>query len=133
MTKLVRCLRFHVVFHMVLVLGLELGQLGFLIGGQDLYHFGHDAGVLDLHFDHGLGMLRGEGASLGFVEGTGGLKCAHISFVLVHLLHQRFECRFFFVPDSLDLGLLIAGQVEIAATITAALMVRMRIRVDFIG
>jgi len=81
---------------MVLVLGLELGQLGFLIGGQDLYHFGHDAGVAGPPLRHGLGMLRGEGASLGFVEGTGGLESVHIGMVLVHLLHQRFESRLLF-------------------------------------
>jgi hypothetical protein len=97
---------------MLLMLGLELSQLGFLIGGQDLHHFGLDAGVLDLDFDHGLSMLRSEGASLGFVEGAGALEGEHISVVLVHLLHQRFEARLLFFPDGLDLGLLIGGQIE---------------------
>jgi hypothetical protein len=101
-----------VFLHVLLMLGLELSKLRFLIGRQDLDHFGLNAGVLDFDFDHGLSMLRGEGASFGFVERTAGLEGEHISVVLVHLLHQRFEGRLLFFPDCLDLGLLIAGQIE---------------------
>src|SRR5260370_34310218 len=103
----------HVFLHVLLMLGLELSQFGFLIGGQNLHHFGLDAGVLDFAFDHGLSMLRSERASFGFVERTAGLEGEHISVVLVHLLHQRFEGRLLFFPDCLDLGLLIAGQIEV--------------------
>ena len=44
----------HVFLHACRLLGLEVGKLGFLIGGQHLHHFGLDAGVLHLEFDHGL-------------------------------------------------------------------------------
>ena len=105
---------FHV-SHVRLVLGLDLSKLGLLIGGEDLHHFRLDAGVLDLDFDHGLRVLRGEGASLDFIERTAGLKRAHSRVVLVHLLHQRLESGLLFLPNGLDLGLLIAGEIESAS------------------
>ena len=57
--------RRHVIFHARLVLGLKLGKLGFLIGGQNLHHFRLDAGVLYLEFNLCLCLLRGKGAGLG--------------------------------------------------------------------
>jgi hypothetical protein len=102
-----------VVFHAGLVLGLELLILCFLIGGEDLEHLGLDAGVLDLEFDHGLGILGGQSAGLSFVEGAAGLKRFHGLMVLAHLLHEGLESRFFFGPDGLDLILLGAGEVEL--------------------
>jgi hypothetical protein len=99
--------------HAGLVIGLDLSQLGFLIGGQNLHDFGLDAGVFDLEFDQGLRILCGEGARLSFVEWTAGLKSFHGAVVLAHLLHQRLQGWFFFFPDGLDLAVLIAGQIEL--------------------
>lgn len=95
--------------HTRLMTSFELSQFGFLIGGQNLHDLGLDASVRDLKFDHGLRVLRGEGAGLAFVEGTAGFEGSHSSMVLLHLLHQRLHAGLFFFPDRLDLVMLIAG------------------------
>ena len=142
--------------HFRLTIRLDLRQFGFLIGGENLHDLRLNAGVLNLELDHSLRILRGERARLGFVERTTGLQCLHGIVVLAHLLHQRLDGWFLFFKDRLDLGVLIAGQIQLlkhvvevavgSAKTVMALRKRgchcqqyggadgeMRVRVNFIG
>ena len=99
--------------HVRLVLGLKLRELRLLICSEELHNFGLDALVLDLHFDHGWSILGGQGAGLRFVKWACIFQSAHRGMVLVHLLLQRLQRGFFFLPDCLDLSLLVARQIEV--------------------
>ena len=69
--------------------------------------------MLDLELDHGLRVLRGESGNLGFVEWAGCFQSLHGLVILSHLLHQRLQGWLLLLKDGLDLGVLIAGQVEL--------------------
>jgi len=66
-----------VLTHVRFVTGLQLRQLGLLVGRQNLHNLGPDASVRDFHLDHGLRVLRGQGARLCFVERAARLKRFH--------------------------------------------------------
>lgn len=93
----------------------HLGQLGFLVRGQNLVQLRLHPGPLDGQFCHGLLLLGRKLADLAFIKIVAHRELTNLALRRRHLLEQRRERGFFLAHDAFHLSVLIIAQVEAAS------------------
>src|SRR6266478_9343268 len=107
----------HVIHELLFMLIDNRGQLGFLVGRQDLQQFRCHPCSLYSVFSHCLGLLRSEFTAFRFIEAAAHHQPPQLLVVLRHLQQQRAKCRFFLGHDVFHLCLLRICEVQLAGKV----------------